>query len=403
MLHTPTLFVGIDVAKKDFFVCVLDDQRQVLHSSALPMEREGFDKLLTLLSIYPKESLVVGLESTGGYHHHLFRFLTSQSFRTFVLNPLQTRTFSRLSLRKTKTDSIDAHHIALFLLSQYHSLEKPFRHPCPELRSLTRYREKVVTLIAMVKNLLEDAIFDCFPEILEYTTGYPKSLLSLLLAFPSATAIQKASESSLEAFFPPNKRGRKSRLSITKIKELASSSIASPDSAEENVLQNIISQLFFLQEHLEKLDAHIQSLALQAFPTEIQILTSVPGIGLVGAATFLAEIGSISRFENYKKLIAYAGLDPAIYQSGQSSTTGHISRRGNRHLRRILFLLARSVRRFVPAFGEYFNLKFAQSRVAKKANLCVAHKLLRLLYAMLSHQTTFDPFRLTSFPQEVNL
>jgi transposase len=122
----------------------------------------------------------------------------------------------------------------------------------------------------------------------------------------------------------------------------------------------------------------------------MQILESIPGINKVSSAHFLAEIGN-RHFPSHKKIIAYAGVDPSIYESGQWKGRGHISKRGNKSLRRVLFLMAVGVIRVNPVFQEVYLKKRAEGKRYKQAVLVVAHKLVRVIYALLSHQVPFNP------------
>jgi len=121
----------------------------------------------------------------------------------------------------------------------------------------------------------------------------------------------------------------------------------------------------------------------------LDIIRSIDGVSDITGSTFLAEIGNISNFVSYKHLIAFAGLDPSIHQSGQYEGRSTISKRGNRHLRRVIFLITLCAVRSKNVFREYFLRRKQEGLPPKKAILATAHKIVRAIFAMLSNKTLF--------------
>jgi transposase len=122
---------------------------------------------------------------------------------------------------------------------------------------------------------------------------------------------------------------------------------------------------------------------------ELDIITPVDGISAITGSTFLAELGDIEMFSSSKHVIAFAGLDPSIRQSGQYEGVSRISKRGNRHLRRVVFPMTLCVVRSQNIFREYFLKRKAEGLPAPKAILATSHKLLRVLFTMLSSKSYF--------------
>ena len=120
------------------------------------------------------------------------------------------------------------------------------------------------------------------------------------------------------------------------------------------------------------------------------LLNSIDGLGDVTAAHFLAETHE-RYFANAKKLIGFAGVDPIIRESGQWKGRGRISKRGNRSLRRVLFLMSVAVIRVNPVFKEVYDRKRREGKAYRQAVLAVSHKLLRVIHAMLQRQIPFNP------------
>jgi len=213
--------------------------------------------------------------------------------------------------------------------------------------------------------------------------------LDLLSSFPSAKAIQKASIDSLRAFFSKT-TGRKLKLTPETLKELANNSIAQYWPMKEKILIQTIKELRFLQQLLNEFDEMLKEYCKCAsLNQDIEILTSIDGIGENSALYFLAEVGDISRFSTYKKLIAYCGLDPSVDESGKHKGESRISKRGNAHLRRIIWLMSVNVVRHNEYFKAYFQRKRSQGLVYKKAMMSVAHKLLRTIFAMMKKREKF--------------
>jgi len=142
-------------------------------------------------------------------------------------------------------------------------------------------------------------------------------------------------------------------------------------------------------EQLDNISNVLSELCKSIAIEEMEIITSIDGIGDVTGAVFLAEVGDIKKFSSHKSLIAYAGIDPTVFQSGKFEGTSRISKRGNRHLRRIIYLMTIGVIRCNAFFKAYFLKRRQDGLPFRKAVLATAHKLIRVLFAMLSHKSHF--------------
>ena len=397
------VFVGIDVSKESFSVCAIDSREKVLFEDSLPMDKKGFKTLLKRLKSFPKNSILIGKESSGCYHINLFVFLCIQGFHCVVLNPLLVSNFMKLNLRKTKTDRIDARAIASMLCLLHEKLpEKSFISE--EFKELARERESLTQQIAKLKNDIEKLCSVLFPELERRVNIYSSTILRVLERFPSAQAIASAPQKQIEDAFSPESRGRSVNISPEQLKALAKDSIGQFFPMRELILSRKIKQLFLLKESLQKINELLKEVCKNcAKEQDVEILKSIKGVGEISAMHFVAEIQDINRFSSPKKLIAYCGLDPTVYQSGIFQGKSRISKRGNRHLRRIIYLMAVSVARFNPYFRIYFNKRRNQGLPFRKAILATAHKLVRVIYAMLSRKTYFSISHCHShYIQEVN-
>lgn len=227
--------------------------------------------------------------------------------------------------------------IALFLASGQKTARSPDPN-CQSLALLSRQVEALSQSIASLKNHIRQLLHTLFPELPKHINPFSKSTLHLLLAFPSAQALSLAPLESIAHVKKRVKRGRRPSLSPHHLKELASQSIGLSDPAREALLQSLIRQLFLLEEEKRLLSQELFRQARESAPYVWEILLTIPGMGELSAATLIAEIGDISRFQGAKQLVAYAGLDPSVYESGKIRRRSRISKRGNPHLRRILFI-----------------------------------------------------------------
>jgi transposase len=384
------VFVGVDVSKDSFTACAIDQGRKKLFEISTSMDRKGFEELSRCLLKFQKDSILVGEESSACYHVNLSAFLAKEGYHTVVINPLLISNFMKLSLRKTKTDKKDAFVIACFL-NMFHSSLQESCFLSSDFQELAREREKLSFQVSTLKNDIEKLLAVTFPELLKATNVYSKGILNLLKSYPSAWMIKTLSASEVAKLIKPEGKGRRPDISPEKILSLARDSIACMSPAREFILSQKISQLLLLEEELEKLNCILTDMCQECAVEDLEILKSIKGIGDVTAIHFLAEVGDVSRFDNYKKLIAYAGLDPTVHQSGRYVGQSKISKRGNRHLRRVVWLMAVMVARHNKTFREYYLKKREEGFSYKKAIMSVAHKLIRVIFAMLTHKVYFSP------------
>ena len=386
-----SFFVGIDVSKDSFSVCGLDRKEEVIFSLVAAMDRIGLSECIKAISSHSEDSsrVVVAMESTGSYHVNLFSFLTSQGIRTIVVNPLLIKNFSKLSLRKTKTDKKDAHTIARFLFGQRGSLDTFFTHQHKDLKDIARERESILKLIGSTKNDIKRMLKSTFPEVERICNVFGDVMLLFLKKYPSARCIRDANpENVIQAFQHKDKR-----LRITTPKEeivkAAQNSIASLHPAIEQILPGKIETLLFLNDRLDEVTNMLVVWCESVMKEDLAILMSIDGINTKTAAPFLAEMGDHRNCETYKSFIAFSGLDPSIHESGAFTGMSKLSKRGNRHLRRIIYLMTFCVIRIQGPFKSYFLKRRNEGLPFKKALFATAHKLIRVIFAMLTKRTHY--------------
>jgi transposase len=387
-----TLFIGIDVSKDSFAVAALDAQGETAFSLTAGMNKAGFSELLKAISSrrVPREEVVVAMESSGCYHINLFSFLSAQGFRTVVINPLVVANFSRLSLRKTKTDRKDAFTIAKFILSHRDSVEPLSIMPAhQDLRDLAREREFTLKMISSIKNEIKRLLQSTFPELEHLGNVFSDTMLQFLSVFPSARLIREAKPAAIRQAFEQKDKRMRISASPEKIRQAARNSIAAVSLAKEMILPGKIATLQHLDERLTQLTRTLVKLCETTLQEDLKIITSIRGVSNITAAPFLAEMGDWRGFRSYKQLIAFAGIDPSIHQSGTFLGASRLSKRGNRHLRRLIWLMTFCAIRMEGPFKAYFTRRKSEGLPFRKALFATAHKLIRVIFSMLNNRTRF--------------
>ena len=385
--------VGIDVAKDKHDCFIQSSEGEVLADVfTISNNMDGFHTLLEKIQACtaPQDKIKVGLEATGHYSYNLLGFLLDNGLTTYVLNPLRTNLYRKsLSLRKTKTDRVDARTIAAMLLSD--AGLKPYTdiaYHNEELKSLTRYRFDKVKERAKLKTSVSRLVCILFPELEKLVpTLHTASVYTLLEKFPGAKQVAEAHLTSLKSLLEKASNGRYKRDMALSIRDAARNSIGSRMPAKSLELQHTIRLIRELDAEIHEIEAEIETMMY-----EIQSpITTIPGIGYRMGAMILAEAGDLSRFASPDKLLAYAGMSPSTYQSGQlKNCYPHMEKRGSRYLRYALFNATKYVCLWDPTFAAYLAKKRAEGKHYNVAISHAAKKLVRLIFAM---EKSRQPYR----------
>ena len=230
-----------------------------------------------------------------------------------------------------------------------------------------------------------------FPELEKLTGVFTKSILKLVSHFPSAHAISQADPAEINQLLLDHSMERNSAQTTQTITQAARSSVGTTSPSRELILKQKADVLIHLEIHLKELTAMMIELCRSDMGDDIDIMTSLRGVGEQTATNFLVEMGGdIRKFKDHKKLIAMAGIDSAIYQSGKHDGHGRITKRGNHHLRRVIWLMTIRVIQFNEYFRNYYKKRSSDGLPFKKAVLATAHKLLRVIFAMLTQRSSFS-------------
>lgn len=388
------IYVGIDVAKDKHDCFITNSDGKVLFKAfTIPNNREGFDTLFQRIKSVSDDftKVKVGLEATGHYSYNLLGFLLDKGLTTFVINPLHTNLFRKsLSLRKTKTDKVDARTIASMMMSDVNlqSYSDTSYHN-EELKSLTRYRFDKVKERAQLKQSISRLITILFPELEALVpTLHMASVYALLSEFPSAHAIASAHLTRLTNLLSESSKGRYSKATAIMFREAAKSSVGSHMPAKSLELKHTIRLIGELDAEIEEIENEIKNIMNEI---NSPILT-IPGISYRMGAMILAEIGDFSRFESPDKILAYAGMSPSTYQSGQlDNCHSHMEKRGSRYLRYALYNATKYVCHWDESFGAYLAKKRSEG---KHYNVALSHatkKLVRLIYQLEKSGQAYRP------------
>ena len=377
--------VGIDVAKDKHDCFILDSEGEILADVlTIPNTMEGFRCLLERIRSItaPQDKIRVGLEATGHYSYNLLGFLLDSGLDTYVLNPLHTNLYRKsLSLRKTKTDRVDARTIAAMLMSDVGL--KPYTDTVyhnEELKSLTRYRFDKVRERAKLKQSISRLVCILFPELEKLVPSlHMASVYALLNEFPGAAQVAGANLTRLKFLLADASKGHYGRDMALALRDAARNSIGSEMPAKSLELRHTIRLIRELDSEIEEVETVIQDIMENLHSP----ITTIPGIGFRMGAMILAEVGDFSRFDSPDKVLAFAGLSPSTYQSGQlNSCYAHMEKRGSRYLRFALYNAAKYVCHWDPTFRAYLAKKRAEGKHYNVALSHAAKKLVRLIFAL---------------------
>ena len=377
--------VGIDVAKDKHDCYILSSEGEILADVfTIPNSRDGFEALLQRIRLCTKETdkIKVGLEATGHYSYNILGFLLDNGLDSFVINPLHTNLYRKsLSLRKTKTDRVDARTIATMLMSDVDlkSYTNTAYHN-EELKSLTRYRFGKVQERAKLKSSVSRLVNILFPELEKLVPNlHLASVYALLSEFPGAGQVAAAHLTRLTNLLANASKGHYGKEEATNIRNVARSSIGSTMPAKSLELMHTIRLIRELNAEIDEIETEIKSI-MDALHSPI---LTIPGISYRMGAMILSEIGDFSNFDSPDKILAYAGLSPSTYQSGQlTNCYSHMEKRGSRYLRYAIFNATKFVCNWDPVFASYLAKKRAEG---KHYNVAVSHaakKLVRLICAL---------------------
>ena len=400
-------FAGVDIAKKQHEVCVLNADGEQVLSMPVTNSVAGTERLLQAIHnrISPDPGLVTFcMEATGHYWLALYSFLTQRGYTVHVVNPIQSDAARDLYIRKSKTDRKDAYILADLMRMNKTQPTSMASEPVLRLQTLSRTRFAFVDQVSSLKQRVLGILDRIFPEYPQcFSDVFIKTSRELLKTFSTPEELAEVDLSELAEFLAEHSRGRLGAERARQVQSYAQStfgiSIAVDAFALE--LKLLLDQIEFIENQIsaieQAIDEAMAELAAvnqpQALPKGVyHVIETIPGIGRVLAAAIIGETGEIDRFASARKYVAFAGLDATVRESGQfAGTRNRMSKRGSPHLRRAIWLAAINARRFNPELRAYYEAKRAEGKHVGVVTGAVARRLAHLIHALWRDQRVFDP------------
>lgn len=384
-------YVGIDIAKLNHFASAISSKGEILiEPFKFTNDADGFHMPASKLDSFDKAGTIIGLESTAHYGDNLVRYLVAELYKVCILNPIKTSQLRKNNIRKTKTDKVDTYVIAKTLMMQddlrfvsFYDLDMM------DLKALWRFRQKTIKQRTRLKIRLTTYVDQVFPEIQYFFKSglHQNSVYALLKEAPSPNEIDSMHMTHPANLLKVNSHGHFTKEQSKELRVLAQKSVGSNDSAISIQITQIIQQIELLDSQLDKIKAEMTNI----MNFNDSVIMTIPGISYINGGMILGEIGDIHRFFNPNKLLAFAGLDPSVYQSGnfQAKTT-RMSKHGSLVLRYALVNAAWNVAGNNTTFKAYYDSKRAEGRSHYNALGHCAGKLVRVIWKMLTDEVEFN-------------
>lgn len=383
-------YIGFDVAKENHWASIANSTGDVIVDPFLVKNsRDGFDSFLSKLqnNNITISDCLVGLESTGHYGENLINFLYNNGFRIGIINPIQTDALRNSNIRKTKTDKIDTKLVFQSLMLKHYTPFVPKDIKILELRSLCRHRDDVLKSRTKLKVRLVSFVDQLFPELnLVFNSLHQKSCYAILEKHPSPHDISSTRIDAIANLLRKTSKGHFGIEKAYKLKELANSSIGVNNSSLKIQIKHSLKQIELLNEQINEIDSKIKEIMIELD----SVILTIPGISYILGAIILSEIGNIDKFSSPSKLLAFAGLDPCVKQSGNfNATIIKMSKRGSKLLRYAMLRASGLIIWNSETYNAYYNRKLSQGKSHNNTVCHVAHKLIRVIFHMLKENVKF--------------
>lgn len=385
--------VGIDIGKNHHEASIVSPEgKQIGRSLRFATTHKGADSLMSFIfKNIGNSPCVFGMEATGHYWYPIYSFLKAKGYTIYVINPIQSDSLRKMYIRQTKNDSIDSFLIAEVIRFGQFGTTSMADENILAMRQLCRYRDSVISSRTEIKLRIGTIMEQIFPEYeKQFSSLWVSTSMGILEKYLTPENIENAPIDELFEIIKDKSHNRLTRAKAISIKEAAADTfgIKIAQDAFSFQLKQLIDRMNFLDKQIEALDCQI----LEYYEKFDCYLHTIPGIGIIGAATILAEIGDISRFKNSSSLIAFAGIDPTVRQSGEfNSTHNHMSKRGSPYLRHAIFLAATTCSFHNSPLNAYYKKKRDQGKHHLTATGAVERKLTTVIYAVLRDSKPYEP------------
>ena len=385
--------IGIDIGKNHHGASIVSPEgKQIGHSLRFATTHKGADFLMSFIfNNIGNSSCIFGMEATGHYWYPIYSFLKARGYTIYVINPIQSDSLRKMYIRQTKNDSIDSFLIAEVIRFGQFTTTSMADENILAMRQLCRYRDSVISSRTEIKLRISTIMEQIFPEYeKQFSSLWVSTSMGILEKYLTPENIENAPIDELFEIIKDKSHNRLTRAKAISIKEAAADTfgIKIAQDAFSFQLKQLIDRMNFLDKQIEALDCQI----LEYYEKFDCYLHTIPGIGMIAAATILAEIGDINRFKSSSALVAFAGIDPTVRQSGEfSSTHNHMSKRGSPYLRHAIFLAATTCSFHNSPLNAYYKKKRDQGKHHLTATGAVARKLTTVIYAVLRDSKPYEP------------
>ena len=385
--------IGIDIGKNHHEASIVSPEgKQIGRSLRFATTHKGADSLMRFIfKNIGNSPCVFGMEATGHYWYPIYSFLKAKGYTIYVINPIQSDSLRKMYIRQTKNDSIDSFLIAEVIRFGQFGTTSMADENILAMRQLCRYRDSVISSRTEIKLRIGTIMEQIFPEYeKQFSSLWVSTSMGILEKYLTPENIENAPIDELFEIIKDKSHNRLTRAKAISIKEAAADTfgIKIAQDAFSFQLKQLIDRMNFLDKQIEALDIEI----MKYYEQFDCYLHTIPGIGIIGAATILAEIGDISRFKNSSALVAFAGIDPTVRQSGEfNSTHNHMSKRGSPYLRHAIFLAATTCSFHNSPLNAYYKKKRDQGKHHLTATGAVARKLTTIIYAVLRDSKPYEP------------
>ena len=382
-----TYYIGIDISKYKHDFCIISNTGEVIvENASFDNNKKGFQYLLEYLKPYNKSQVHIAFEATGHYSLNLELFLIDQGFSFMKMNPLVIHQFLKTrSLRRTKTDKADSLTIANYLMSVPFKPNSDLLYHIYTLKSLCRARELLIKERSKFLVLLTNELDKSFPELKQFFNNrISTTLLYILEKYKNTEHIALMRDfDSLRSI----SHGKFSYAKFAKLKEIAKNSVGHHDNNSDLLISTYVSIINNFNDKIDPIDKQISTIIKELNPR----MLSIPGLGEISAATILSEYGDISNFSSSNKMLAFAGLEPSIIQSGTIVHNGKMVKHGSGHLRYFLMNTSLTILKFSPTFYDYYLKKRSEGKCHRVALSHVCKKLIRVIYSLEKYNMDFNP------------
>ena len=385
--------VGMDIGKNHHEASIVSPEgKQIGRSLRFATTHKGADSLMSFIfKNIGNSPCVFGMEATGHYWYPIYSFLKAKGYTICVINPIQSDSLRKMYIRQTKNDSIDSFLIAEVIRFGQFGTTSMADENILAMRQLCRYRDSVISSRTEIKLRIGTIMEQIFPEYeKQFSSLWVSTSMGILEKYLTPENIENAPIDELFEIIKDKSHNRLTKAKAISIKEAAADTfgIKIAQDAFSFQLKQLIDRMNFLDKQIEALDIEI----MKYYEQFDCYLHTIPGIGIIGAATILAEIGDISRFKNSSALVAFAGIDPTVRQSGEfNSTHNHMSKRGSPYLRHAIFLAATTCSFHNSPLNAYYKKKRDQGKHHLTATGAVARKLTTVIYAVLRDSKPYEP------------